>query len=167
LGDDKDNDEDDDDDVCVVGSRRVRRLVVDDDDAEQGDDDAKLDMERAKSYSKALLDDSAREAKKRRKAGTLSMKKEGFLAGRKESDVLLVVNPGSILQHMDYQRNHVDDVHAPFPCILFFDSLKAHASAQVAKMVREWLNSEWERLKSDEVQPFDTTSMKVYSPKSE
>jgi hypothetical protein len=52
--------------------------------------DAKLDVERAKSYSKALLDDSAREAKKRRKAGTLSMKNEGFLAGRKESDILLI-----------------------------------------------------------------------------
>jgi hypothetical protein len=38
------------------------------------------------------------------------------------------------------------DESAPRPCILFFDSLKAHKKEAVAKKVIGWLNAEWKRL---------------------
>ena len=55
----------------------------------------------------------------------------------------------------------------PFPCLLFFDALKAHAQQEVAALVRKWLNSEWVRLKPDALSkaPFNEKSMVIYSPK--
>mmetsp|Transcript_3549 Transcript_3549/g.9390 ORF Transcript_3549/g.9390 Transcript_3549/m.9390 type:complete len:99 (-) Transcript_3549:489-785(-) len=56
------------------------------------------------------------------------------------------------------------------PCILFLDSLKAHRKARVAAWVRKWLNFEAKRLqKFNEANtdtPFNTTSMRVYDPRS-
>jgi Ulp1 family protease len=90
----------------------------------------------------------------------------------------IVVNPGAIIKHNN-ELNKWDkvgfvgegegfDFDAPFPCIIFLDSLKAHQKAQVAKNVRAWLNAEWKRLgKSDDpaLAPF-TDSMTVFTPKS-
>ena len=85
----------------------------------------------------------------------------------------VVVNPGAIIAHREHMmedRNSnttnlvVED--NPFPCILFFDSLRAHAKNRFAKLVRKWLNSEWKRLHPQQVElsPFDFKSMVVYSP---
>ena len=63
----------------------------------------------------------------------------------------------------------------PLPCILFFDSLKAHKKDLVAKKVNSWLNAEWKRLNMSDSSsnhlsraddPFNTTTMKVFAPKS-
>lgn len=62
----------------------------------------------------------------------------------------------------------------PLPCILFFDSLKAHKKDLVAKKVNSWLNAEWKRLNMSDSSsnhlsraddPFNTTTMKVFAPK--
>jgi Ulp1 family protease len=82
--------------------------------------------------------------------------------------VAVVVNPGAILEHVALLLDEVDIPYdMPFPCILFFDSLKAHAQNRVAGKVREWLNSEWKRLRpeSENEAPFTAKSMKIYSPK--
>lgn len=50
---------------------------------------------------------------------------------------------------------------------MFLDSLKAHKKNKVAKKVRAWLNSEWNRINSpptDEESPFSIPSMRVYDP---
>lgn len=77
-----------------------------------------------------------------------------------------MINPGAIENVPD----DASDQNAPYPCILFFDSLKAHRSNLVAKNVRKWLNSEWARLKAAESDAvfklFSPQSMPVYSPKS-
>jgi Ulp1 family protease len=75
----------------------------------------------------------------------------------------VIVNPGSILKDGNYQ----DKPDSSMPCILFFDSLKAHKKNFVAKKLHQWLNSEWKRLKNMSEEPFNNSSMKVYSPKSE
>jgi hypothetical protein len=63
------------------------------------------------------------------------------------------------------------DDYKLYPCILFFDSLKAHRKAAIARNVRNWLNSEWKRLKKassqDEEEPFKTSSLLVHDPKGE
>jgi hypothetical protein len=82
--------------------------------------------------------------------------------------VAVVVNPGAILEHIALLSDEVDiPSDMAFPCILFFDSLKAHAQNRVAGKVREWLNSEWKRLRpeSGNDAPFTAKSMKIYSPK--
>lgn len=53
----------------------------------------------------------------------------------------VVVNPGHINDRADED---------PMACLLFLDSLKAHKKKKVARKVREWLNSEWKRIKSEE-----------------
>lgn len=67
------------------------------------------------------------------------------------------------------------DESAPRPCILFFDSLKAHKKEAVAKKVIGWLNAEWKRLDKtassiDDPQrktmPFDKGTMQVVAPRS-
>jgi hypothetical protein len=86
----------------------------------------------------------------------------------------VVINPGAIVAHNKWQALEFDeskgfDLDAPFPCILFLDSLKAHQKEQVANNIRAWLNAEWKRLgKSDDpaVAPFTKKSMMVFSPKS-
>jgi hypothetical protein len=82
--------------------------------------------------------------------------------------VAVVVNPGAILEHMALLSGEVDiPADMPFPCILFFDSLKAHAQNRVAGKVRQWLNSEWKRLRPESSidAPFSAKTMKIYSPK--
>lgn len=84
----------------------------------------------------------------------------------------VVVNPGAVSKHRDdilgdsasLTNISEDD---PFPCLLFFDSLNAHATENVASTVREWLNSEWIRLMPDipPKTPFDSVTMRIYSPK--
>jgi Ulp1 family protease len=88
----------------------------------------------------------------------------------------VVINPGAIIEHnkgvvVNFAEEESFDQDAPFPCILFLDSLKAHQKAQVAKNVKAWLNAEWKRLgKSDDpaLAPFTShrTSMTVFTPKS-
>lgn len=51
------------------------------------------------------------------------------------------------------------------PCILFMDSLKAHRKQKVAKKVRQWLNSEWLRLRGGPEEPFSRETMRVYDPR--
>lgn len=80
----------------------------------------------------------------------------------------VVVNPGQILQHPDLRGKdeHLDE-SSPMPCILFLDSLKAHQKTQVAHRIRQWLNSEWQRLhKSSSIpNPFQSKTMPVIDPK--
>jgi Ulp1 family protease len=86
----------------------------------------------------------------------------------------IVVNPGAIIEHNKWHNKYEGegfDSDAPFPCLIFLDSLKAHQKAQVAKNVRAWLNAEWKRLgKSDDpaLAPFTASkdSMTVFTPKS-
>jgi sentrin-specific protease 7 len=82
----------------------------------------------------------------------------------------VVVNPGEIMNQIKYSKNDVRE-EALLPCMFFFDSLKAHRQAIIAKHVRNWLNSEWKRLKKakecDEESPFDEKAMVVYSPRGE
>jgi hypothetical protein len=86
----------------------------------------------------------------------------------------VIVNPGVILEHREMLVAHaapnssfVPSEEKPFPCLLLFDSLKAHADGKVAFKVRRWLNSEWARLKPDTTtkEQFDLTSMVIYTPK--
>ena len=50
------------------------------------------------------------------------------------------------------------------PCILFFDSLKAHGITRVGNKVRKWLTSEWERLNTGDDFTFTEESLPIYSP---
>jgi sentrin-specific protease 7 len=86
----------------------------------------------------------------------------------------VVVNPGAIVAHrnrlLDDSNSNTADLLSdddPFPCILFFDSLQAHAKGRCAKLVRTWLNSEWKRLHPQQMEqsPFDVKSMRLYTPK--
>uniref|UniRef100_A0A7S2AA63 Ubiquitin-like protease family profile domain-containing protein n=1 Tax=Trieres chinensis TaxID=1514140 RepID=A0A7S2AA63_TRICV len=76
----------------------------------------------------------------------------------------VVVNPGSIMNSISCGRGQRFE---QWPCILFFDSLKAHRKSKVASKVRGWLNSEAMRLGKfgSEDKPFSVSSMKVYDPK--
>jgi hypothetical protein len=62
------------------------------------------------------------------------------------------------------------DESMPAGCIIFLDSLKAHRKTEVAKHIRNWLNSEWKRLYMPENPnsegPFNKNSMEVFDPKS-
>jgi hypothetical protein len=81
-----------------------------------------------------------------------------------------VVNPGAILNNVKALNEDPGD-DEPYPCILFFDSLKAHRKAAIARNVRNWLNSEWKRLEKasnqDEKEPFKTSSLLVHDPRGE
>jgi Ulp1 family protease len=85
-----------------------------------------------------------------------------------------VVNPGAILNNVKALNKDPGD-DKPYPCILFFDSLKAHPKAAIARKVRNWLNSEWKRLEKasnqvvnqDKSKPFQPTSLLVHNPKGE
>jgi len=78
------------------------------------------------------------------------------------------VNPGAIRNEIeDTDREITDDSH--LPCIFFLDSLKAHRQKTITKHVRNWLNSEWKRLKKAkseaEEDPFNERTMEVYAPR--
>lgn len=76
----------------------------------------------------------------------------------------VVVHPGAIMNTYHKENYNTDD---EYPCILFFDSLKAHRKNLVAKRVRKWLNAEWKRLKCNDAQePFNEKTMNVIDPKS-
>lgn len=77
----------------------------------------------------------------------------------------VVVNPGEITKcHDDFKTK----ASHKFPCILFFDSLKAHKKNKVAKVGREWLNSEWGRIYPElKEYTFTTKTMGVFDPKGE
>jgi sentrin-specific protease 7 len=84
----------------------------------------------------------------------------------------IVVNPGAIIEHNKWATfKYVEekgDLDAPYPSIIFLDSLKAHQKAQVAKNVKTWLNAEWKRLGKSEdpaLAPFNS-NMTVHTPKS-
>lgn len=82
----------------------------------------------------------------------------------------VVVNPGAVVKHREiFNEDSLTNVseNDSFPCLLFFDALKAHAKNKVASRVRNWLNTEWTRLKPDILpkKPFDAKSMTIYSPK--
>ena len=81
----------------------------------------------------------------------------------------IVVNPGAIDKHFQLLSDEAIPITQddPFPCLLFFDALKAHAKDRVASHVRKWLNSEWARLNPDAIlkKPFASKSMVIYSPK--
>jgi Ulp1 protease family, C-terminal catalytic domain len=84
----------------------------------------------------------------------------------------VVINPGSIVEHLKLlevdtkQVNYVLKEDDPFPCLLFFDSLKTHAKGRFGKLIRNWLNSEWQRLHPKHAldAPFTADTMKLYSP---
>ena len=80
----------------------------------------------------------------------------------------VVVNPGHIDGHADRMNGDEDEFSdMPMPCLLFFDSLKAHQKNQVRKNVIRWLNSEWNRLgKGPRESPFSAKNMKILAPKS-
>jgi hypothetical protein len=81
----------------------------------------------------------------------------------------VVVNPGAIMNvKADAANTSPDD---PFPCMLFFDSLKAHKKSWVKGHVIKWLNSEWKRLGKnsgdDTPTPFTNSTFSVICPKGE
>jgi Ulp1 family protease len=82
----------------------------------------------------------------------------------------IVVNPGAILNNLK-ELNEAPADEELYPCILFFDSLKAHRKQVVARNIRNWLNSEWKRLKKsksrEEDDPFKINSMLVHDPRGE
>ena len=80
------------------------------------------------------------------------------------------------MNHRENMKHNFEDDEAfkfnedgLFPCILLFDSLKAHDKEQVAKNIRSWLNSEWKRTGNckSNLEPFNKTSMVAFSPTSE
>ena len=88
----------------------------------------------------------------------------------------VIVNPGMIEKGMKYHDQGIAGrarlANQEAPCILFLDSLKMHAKKKIADMCREWLNSEWKRLKKKPVQEdgsdehFDAETMPVLAPGS-
>jgi Ulp1 family protease len=82
----------------------------------------------------------------------------------------VVVNPGAILNNLR-EFNEAPADEELYPCIFFFDSLKAHQKQVVARNIRNWLNSEWKRLKKsksrEEDDPFKINSMLVHDPRGE
>jgi Ulp1 protease family, C-terminal catalytic domain len=92
----------------------------------------------------------------------------------------VIVNPGHILSMVAKKESGRDrrtsaTTTTPFPCILFFDSLKnasrgtEHDAKTVAKNIRNLLNYEWSRLgKAAElkcIDPFNERSMMIVTPK--
>jgi Ulp1 family protease len=82
----------------------------------------------------------------------------------------VVVNPGAILNNLK-ELNEAPADEELYPCILFFDSLKAHQKQAIARNIRNWLNSEWERLgkskSQEEDDPFKNNSLLVHDPRGE
>ena len=82
----------------------------------------------------------------------------------------VVVNPNQIMhQYVGVSGGaKVVGDNFDYPCILFFDSLKAHRKKEVAKAVRQWLNSEWRRLNYENLanDPFTAKTMPVFDPQS-
>jgi hypothetical protein len=83
----------------------------------------------------------------------------------------VVVNPGAILNEVGPTCEETMDDEL-FPCLLFFDSLKAHKKIAITQNVRKWLNSEWQRLEKpktenaeDAVNPFNKNTMDVFTPR--
>lgn len=78
----------------------------------------------------------------------------------------VVVNPGAIVDHTKRISGDLEhDESAPCPSILFADSLKCHRKTQVGILLRKWLNSEWQRLRNKDEQPFTAESMRILSPR--
>ena len=89
----------------------------------------------------------------------------------------VIVNPGHILSMATTKGGDsaISPTTAPFPCILFFDSLKnasrgtEHDPKRVAKLIRKLLNYEWSRLwkaaESKWNEPFSERSMLLVTPK--
>jgi hypothetical protein len=86
----------------------------------------------------------------------------------------VVVNPGAILRHKkwlddcelvdtDEDEDYSDQL---YPCILFFDSLKAHNTNAVANNLRKWLNAEWKRTKAVGSNPVENPFTKKTMPDS-
>lgn len=75
----------------------------------------------------------------------------------------VVVNPGKIVE--SDEKKDLDD---EAPVILFLDSLKAHRASKIGRKIRNWLNSEWVRLRGQgsERRPFDKDSIPLVSPNS-
>jgi len=72
---------------------------------------------------------------------------------------------------MEHNQQAVQDKNNesdPMPCLLFFDSLRAHEKERVQSNVIEWLNYEWKRLgkSTDNDKPFSKSSMPVLAPRS-
>jgi len=87
----------------------------------------------------------------------------------------VVVNPGAIEQHQERAElldsaasiDELDFKDDAMPCILFLDPMKSyHPTRTVVNNLRQWLNSEWKRIKnpSAESGPFDARMMAVFSP---
>lgn len=85
-----------------------------------------------------------------------------------------MVNPGAILNEVEGYGSSCDDTMDDelVPCILFFDSLKAHKKNVITNKVKKWLNSEWQRLEKpktenaeDAVKPFHKDTMEVFTPR--
>jgi hypothetical protein len=90
----------------------------------------------------------------------------------------VVVNPGNLRNalvelpptpHTKKRRIIIDDdqdfSNKNLPCILFFDSLKAHRKAKVSGDIRKWLNAEYSlRFEKDDA-PFNNKTMPVYTPR--
>jgi hypothetical protein len=81
-----------------------------------------------------------------------------------------IVNPGAIVNGLDRPLTKDD----PLSCMIFMDSLRMHDKRTVARHVRKWLNSEWQRVNSGILQkdsssivgePFKPDNFKIFSPK--
>ena len=77
----------------------------------------------------------------------------------------VIVNPGAI------ENYKTRDPDAPFPLILFFDSLNMHTKSRVGTNLRKWIAAEWNRrlgMSDNEganKDLFTRDSMRLYSPK--
>ena len=79
----------------------------------------------------------------------------------------VIVNPGLIGKAQAESDSLESELDEEWPCILFLDSLKMHRKNQIAKIMRAWLNFEWNRSehKQKGLDPFTVKSMRLVAPK--
>lgn len=82
----------------------------------------------------------------------------------------VIVNPGALVEGGDRPRTQDD----PLSCMIFMDSLRMHNKKIVARHVRKWLNSEWQRVSTENLdenspsivkEPFRGDSFRMFCPK--
>lgn len=81
----------------------------------------------------------------------------------------VVVNPGAI--EKTYMREPTK--HDPLACMILMDSLKMHNKRKVSQHIRDWLNSEWNRVQlsttgfQSKDDPFQDKCFRIFSPQGE
>jgi len=79
----------------------------------------------------------------------------------------VVVNPGEILNHRERKVGPLSeiDIDSPFPCLMFLDSFNLHNSRDIGKIIRGWLNYEWDKaFPGHRKDPYNRNSMVMALP---